>query len=114
MSATSSIFFMDIAFLENILQRNEVEVRALFHQTGGLKLMKIRNFKNQLLKAPKSVLKLFSDKLWGCSGMEIKCFESREHLGSHLEPFPHILQDFEEIEKSWILEFFYLKKFLDF
>ena len=38
---------MDIAFLEKFLQRNEVEVRALFHQTGELKLMKIRNFKNQ-------------------------------------------------------------------
>ena len=39
------------------LQRNEVEVRALFHQTGELKLMKIRNFKNQ--NSTKKIEKLF-------------------------------------------------------
>ena len=32
--------------------------------------------------------------------MDIKCFESREHFGSYLEPFPHILKEFEEIEKK--------------
>ena len=32
--------------------------------------------------------------------MEMKCFESREHFGSYLEPFPRILKEFEEIEKK--------------
>ena len=48
---------MDIAFLEKNLQRNEVEVRALFHQTGELKLMKIRNFKNK--NSSKKIEKIF-------------------------------------------------------
>ena len=101
---------MDMALLEKILQRNEVDVRALFHQTGDLKLMKIRNFKNQLLKASKSVLKNFSDKLCGRSGMEIKCVESKEHFESHLEPFLHILKGFEEIKKKLDFGVFLLKE----
>ena len=47
MSATCDIFFIDIALLEKILQRNEIQVRPLFRQTVELKLMKIWNFKNQ-------------------------------------------------------------------
>ena len=38
--------------------------------------------------------------------METKCFESRERFGSHLGPFPGILKQLEEIEKSWIFKFF--------
>ena len=55
---------MDIAFLEKNLQRNEVEVRALFHQTGELKMMKIRNFKNQnsTKKWKKISFKIFKNK----------------------------------------------------
>ena len=34
-------FFIDIALLEKILQRNEIQVRPLFRQTIELKLMKI-------------------------------------------------------------------------
>ena len=34
-------FFIDIALLEKILQRNEIQVRPLFRQTVELKLMKI-------------------------------------------------------------------------
>ena len=34
-------FFIDIALLEKFLQRDEVEVRQLFHRTVELKLMKI-------------------------------------------------------------------------
>ena len=33
-------FFIDIALLEKILQRNEIQVRPLFRQTVELKLMK--------------------------------------------------------------------------
>ena len=50
-------FFIDIALLEKNLQRNEVEVCALFHQTGEFKLIKIRNFKNQ--NSPKKIEKNF-------------------------------------------------------
>ena len=42
-SATLTIFFINIALPEKTLQRNEVEVRPLFHPTSCLKLMKIRN-----------------------------------------------------------------------
>ena len=103
-------FFHKHSNSKKTLQRNEVEVRPLFHPTSCLKLMKIRNFKNQLLKAPKSVLKFFSDKLLGCFGMEIKCFEFREHFGSHLEPFLHILKDLKKSKKSWIFKFFSSKE----
>ena len=32
--------------------------------------------------------------------MEINCFESGEHFGNHMGPFPSILKQFEEIEKN--------------
>ena len=41
--------------------------------------------------------------------MEKKCFEFMEHFGSHLEPFPHILKEFEEIEKKLDFQVFQLK-----
>ena len=41
--------------------------------------------------------------------MEMKCFESREHFESHPKPFPHILKEFEEIEKKLDFQVFQLK-----
>ena len=86
-SATYSIFFSDIALPEKFLQRNEVEVRPLFHQTCCLKLMKIRNFKNQLLKqcADKMLSKSCVERLANSSHailMALACLKRRLHRGS--------------------------------
>ena len=39
--------------------------------------------------------------------MEINCFESGEHFGNHLGPFPSILKQFEEIEKKVVVSIFH-------
>ena len=51
--------------------------------------------------------KLFSNDLWVCSGVEIKCFESPEHFRTHLGSFPSILEQFEKIEKNRIFSIFH-------
>ena len=54
--------------------------------------------KNSFSSGQNRFWKIFLEHVWGCCGVEMKCFETGEHFGTAQGSFPNHMKHFEEFE----------------